>query len=109
MLARGGDGFVAESDHVRQHEAQPHRVSLRSLFPPVPKFFICGCRNFLEQKGTKETKEESLFVAFVCFCGDCLPRAVGMENPSSMKSAKSVVQFFVCVWPPGAFFPFTMA
>jgi len=34
----------------------------------------------LEQKGTKGTKEEFFFVAFVCFCGNCLPMGALMES-----------------------------
>ena len=47
----------------------------------------------LEQKGTKATKEDYFFVAFVCFCGNRLPMKAPMENSSSVKSVKSVVQF----------------
>ncbi len=34
---------------------------------------------FFEQKGTKRTKEEIFFVAFVCFCGNCFPTAAQMK------------------------------
>ena len=47
----------------------------------------------LEQKGTKETKEEFFFVAFVCFCANFILGAAWMENSESVKSVKSVVQF----------------
>jgi hypothetical protein len=48
--------------------------------------------DFFEQKGTKATKQDFFFVAFVCFCGNRFPR-VAERNPESVKSAKSVVQF----------------
>ena len=43
-----------------------------------------------EQKGTKETKEEFFFVAFVCFCANSVRGAARMGNSESVKS---VVQF----------------
>ena len=47
----------------------------------------------LEQKGTKETKEEFFFfVAFVCFCANSILGAAWMRNSESVKSVKSVVQ-----------------
>jgi hypothetical protein len=45
----------------------------------------------LEQKGTKETKEEFFFVAFVCFCANFILWAAWMENSQSVKSVQSVV------------------
>ena len=49
--------------------------------------------DFFEQKGTKETKEEFCFVAFVRFCANSVPMAAWMEDSESVKSVKSVVQF----------------
>ena len=39
-----------------------------------------------EQKGTKGTKKEFFFVAFVCFCANSVPRASRMEISESVKS-----------------------
>jgi len=47
----------------------------------------------LEQKGTKETKGEYFFVAFVCSLENRFPMGPLMENSKSVKSVKSVVQF----------------
>ena len=57
--------------------------------------------DFFEQKGknppslglrrTGGTKEpEFFFVAFVCFCGNCFPKAARIENSRSVKPVKSV-------------------
>jgi hypothetical protein len=42
--------------------------------------------DFFEQKGTKKTKEEFFFVAFVCFCAHSVPRAARVENSESVQS-----------------------
>ena len=45
----------------------------------------------LKQKGTKGTKEEFFFVAFVCFCANFILWAAWVEDSESVKSVKSVV------------------
>ena len=50
-------------------------------------------RIFLEQKKTKETKEEFFFVAFVCFCVNFILGAAWMENSEPVNSVKSVAPF----------------
>jgi hypothetical protein len=68
---------------------QSESRNLANILPRMARM----ARISLEQKGTKATKEEYFFVAFVCFCGNRFPMGALVENSESVKSGKSVVPF----------------